>query len=97
MTDLLKLMLRVWNPETREWLRVRETGPVSAGNGNIVVHVPDHCVTGARIEQQVIRFSVPVRIRTPTTLQPAGGVGPAALPTRWFQTNKRSLFDGCSH
>ena len=24
VTDLLKLMRRVWNPETREWLRVRE-------------------------------------------------------------------------
>jgi len=24
VTDLLKLMPRVWNPETREWLRVRE-------------------------------------------------------------------------
>jgi hypothetical protein len=24
VTDLLKLVRRVWNPENREWLRVRE-------------------------------------------------------------------------
>ena len=40
----------------------RESGADRGADANIVVQVPNRRLAGARIEQQVIRFSVPVKI-----------------------------------